>query len=155
MQRSNWLFVLPLLPLIFSPLLSDPVSAREHPQTQRQKIELHGDAPASGEHTATQSQSARVTATINGHQAIEYLIDARTGQSLQLDLHSSNTRAGYRVTAPAAPRALFRGHGQHTRFSITLPRDGTYRVLVYLLKGAANNGESADFALDIRLSNPG
>ena len=147
--------MLPLLSLLLSPLLSGAVSARENSQTQRQKVELHSYALVPGEHRATQSQSARVTATINGHQAIEYLIEARTGQSLQLDLHSSNTQAGYRVTAPAAPRSLYRGHGQHARFSITLPRDGTYRVLVYLLKGAANNGESADFALNIRLSNPG
>lgn len=155
MQRSNWLFIPLLLSLLISLLLSGPVAAREHTQTQQQKIELHRDAPAPGGHKVQHSQSARVTATINGHQSIEYLIDARTGQSLQLDLHSSNTQAGYRITAPAAPRALHRGHGQHARFSITLPRDGTYRVLVYLLKGAAKNGESADFALDIRLSDPG
>ncbi|QKX18674.1 hypothetical protein [Microbulbifer sp. YPW1] len=117
----------------------------------RERVELHSDSPAS----APQTQTARVTATINGHQAIEYLIDAKTGQSLELDVHSSNTRAGYRITAPAAPRALHRGHGQHSRFSVTLPRDGTYKVLIYLMRSAAQNGESAEFALDIRLSNPG
>lgn len=117
----------------------------------RERVELHSDTLTS----VPQTQTARVTATINGHQAIEYLIDAKTGQSLELDVHSSNTRAGYRITAPAAPRALHRGHGQHSRFSVTLPRDGTYKVLIYLMRSAAQNGESAEFALDIRLSNPG
>lgn len=118
----------------------------------RERVELHSDDTLT---SVPQTQTARVTATINGHQAIEYLIDAKTGQSLELDVHSSNTRAGYRITAPAAPRALHRGHGQHSRFSVTLPRDGTYKVLIYLMRSAAQNGESAEFALDIRLSNPG
>ena len=154
MQRTYRLLVLlfiPLLPL----LLWGEACAGENVQTLREKIEFRSDGLPSGEHTASDGQSARITATINGHQTIEYLIDARTGQSLELDVHSSNTRAGYRITAPAAPRALHRGHGQHSRFSVTLPRDGTYRVLIYLLQGAANNGESADFALDIRLRDPG
>ena len=154
MLRNHWLSLLVLISAL--PLfLSEALSARENLQTQREKIEFLSDALPSRERSAPHSQSARVTATIHGHQAIEYLIDARTGQSLELDIHSSSTQAGYRITAPAAPRALHRGHGQRSRFSVTLPRDGTYRVLVYLLKGAANNGESADFALDIRLSNPG
>ena len=122
-----------------------------HVVAQREKVELYRD-DASPDNT---SQHARVTATISGHQTIEYLIDARTGQSLMLSVHSSNTQAGYRITAPAAPRALHKGHGQRSRFSVTLPRDGTYRVLIYLMRSAAQNGESADFALDIRLSNPG
>ncbi|WP_143735734.1 hypothetical protein [Microbulbifer mangrovi] len=120
-------------------------------QAHRERVELHEDSPTS----EAPSRTARVTATINGHQAIEYLIDAKTGQSLELDVHSSNTQAGYRITAPAAPRALHRGHGQHSRFSVTLPRDGTYKVLIYLMHSAAQNGESAEFALDIRLSYPG
>lgn len=124
-------------------------------QPQREKIELQSDARTSSKPALPRSESARITATINGHQTIEYLIDARTGQSLELNVHSSNIQAGYRITAPAAPRALHKGHGLHSRFSTTLPRDGTYRVLIYLLHGAANNGESADFALDIRLRNPG
>ena len=106
--------------------------------------------------TSTSSvRSAQVSATINGRQSIEYLIDARTGQSLDLDLQSNNAQAGFHITAPAAPRALHKGHGQHTQFSVTLPRDGTYRVLVYLMEDAAQNGESADFSLNIRLRNPG
>ena len=155
MLRSNWLLLLPLLPLLLCGNLAARDSVRENIQTQRQKIELRSDALSPATQTTPHSESAQITATINGHQTIEYLIDAKTGQSLELNVHSSNTQAGYRITAPAAPRALHRGHGQHSRFSVTLPRDGTYRVLIYLLKGAANNGESADFALDIRLSNPG
>ncbi|WP_299592062.1 hypothetical protein [uncultured Microbulbifer sp.] len=150
MLRFHWLL---LLPLLF--LLCGPISARENVQAQREKIELHSDPLPTGEQTAPHSRSARVTATIHGQQAIEYLIDARTGQSLELNVHSNHTQVGYHITAPAAPRALHKGHGQRSHFSVTLPRDGTYRVLVYLLKGAAANGDTADFALNIRLQNPG
>ncbi|WGL16731.1 hypothetical protein PVT68_00145 [Microbulbifer bruguierae] len=97
----------------------------------------------------------RVTATISGQQTIEYLIDAKTGQSLALDILSNNARAAYRITAPAAPRALHKGHGQQSSYSVTLPRDGTYRVLIYLQDSAASAGESAEFALSFQLRNPG
>ncbi|WP_158681710.1 esterase/lipase family protein [Microbulbifer pacificus] len=107
--------------------------------------------PPSGD----RGQSTSVHATINGHQAIEYLLDAKTGQSLALDLHSDNAHAAYRITAPAAARALHNGHGQQSSYSVTLPRDGTYRLLIYLLEGAASAGESAEFSLDIQLRNPG
>ncbi|MBN8431201.1 hypothetical protein JF535_10095 [Microbulbifer salipaludis] len=151
MLNIRWVLLLPLLAIT----LCENSIAREAPQAQREKIELTSDQPSGGQPAAPLSQSARVSATIIGHQAIEYLIDARTGQSLELDLLSSNTQAGFRITAPAAPRALHKGHGQSAHFSATLPRDGTYRVRIYLLHGAADKGESADFALRIRLRNPG
>ncbi|MBB5210011.1 hypothetical protein [Microbulbifer hydrolyticus] len=168
-----------LLPLLFSaPVTAAPDENTHHPvlaatqhlavsnkvqatqnltglDAQQRRVQLREESPTPENDAASRSHSARITATINGYQAIEYLIDAKTGQSLELDVHSSNTSAGYRITAPAAPRALYKGHGQHSRFSVTLPRDGTYRVLIYLMRNAAQKGESADFALDIRLRNPG
>ncbi|WP_160153238.1 hypothetical protein [Microbulbifer sp. ALW1] len=105
--------------------------------------------------SAGNPRSARISDTIQGHHAIEYLIDARTGQSLELDLRSNNVQASYHITAPAAPRALHKGHGLHARYSVTLPRDGTYKVLVYLMESAAEKGESANFLLKIRLRDPG
>ncbi|WP_460804751.1 hypothetical protein [Microbulbifer agarilyticus] len=98
---------------------------------------------------------ASVSTSINGQQKVEYLIDGKTGQSLELEVLSSNERVRYDLSAPAAPRALYRGHGRHSTHRVTLPRDGTYRLLLFLTEPAAKNGERADFALKIRLRNPG
>lgn len=153
MQLSRW-FILLLVSLL---LPCSHLQAQEGAvgQAQRERIEFRSDALPSVVNTPSGSQSARVTASINGHQSIEYLIDARTGQSLELDVQSSSSQVGYHITAPAAPRALHKGHGQHSNFSLTLPRDGTYRLLIYLLDSAASAGESAEFTLDIQLRNPG
>lgn len=128
--------------------------------TQQEKIQFPDTTTSTGEDDSAapsgeQSRSASVRGTISGHQAIEYLIDAKTGQSLAVGLRSSNAQAAYRITAPAAPRALHSGHGQQSSYAFTLPRDGTYRLMIYLLEGAASAGESAEFLLDIQLRNPG
>ncbi|MCQ3829586.1 hypothetical protein HXX02_09005 [Microbulbifer elongatus] len=120
----------------------------EAPRSSAKKIQLHKRANSPFE-------SAGVKGSVTGENAIEYLIEAKTGQSLELDLRSDHALAGYRITAPAAPRALHHGQGRHSVYSGTLPRDGTYRVLVYLLDAAAKNGDRAEFFLNIRIRNPG
>ena len=117
-------------------------------QSTVEKIQLHKQGDS-------QVETAGIRGTLNGDHTVEYLIEAKTGQSLDLDLRSDHAQAGYRITAPAAPRALHRGQGLHSSYSVTLPRDGTYRVLVYLLDAAARKGERAEFILNIRLRNPG
>lgn len=126
-------------------------------KAQRKKIQFSEGSPSTTHegHSSPGIGSAQVAATIHGHETVEYLVDAKTGQSLQLDMRSSNKLAGYRITAPAAPRPLYKGHGQHAQFSVTLPRDGTYRVLIYLGDEAAERDESANFSLNIQLRNPG
>ena len=153
MQISRWLLL--FLWLLFQSNGSFAAGAGSPGAVQQEKVELRNAPLKPGEVTSSRSQTAHITARINGHQSIEYLIDARTGQSLELDIQSSNSQASYHVTAPAAPRALHKGRGHHSHFIATLPRDGTYRVLIYLMHSAAQDGESADFALNIRLRNPG
>ncbi|MCA0900702.1 hypothetical protein [Microbulbifer agarilyticus] len=127
-----------------------PATATSETDSKHQGKELKGKDPA-----RRVTGVASVSTSINGQQKIEYLIDGKTGQSLELNVRSSNERVGYNLSAPAAPRALYRGHGAHSTHRVTLPRDGTYRLLLFLTEPAANNGERADFSLEIRLRNPG
>lgn len=143
MAKTIW-FILPLLLLTL-------VAALAGPRNEQRSERIHfSEAGSLGGMRATQ-----VKASIRGYQTMEYLIEAKTGQSLDLDLHSNNSATGFRISAPAAPRPMYGTSGQSSRFQGTLPRDGTYRVEIYLKEGAAENGERAAFSLDIRLSNPG
>ncbi|WP_226664850.1 hypothetical protein [Microbulbifer aggregans] len=143
MAKTIW-FILPLLLLTLVAALAGPRNE------QRSERVLFSDAESSGGVRATQVKSS-----IRGYQTMEYLIEAKTGQSLDLNLHSNNRASGFRVTAPAAPRPMHSARGQSARFKGTLPRDGTYRVEIFLKDTAAENGERAAFSLNIRLSNPG
>lgn len=143
MIKTFW-FILPLMLLTVVATLAAPRN-----EQRSERIHFSPDSP-SGD-----GQSARVKAHIRGFQTIEYLIEARTGQSLTLNLRSDNTQSGFRITAPAAPKAMHSASGQQPFFDTTLPRDGTYRVVIFLQDNAAENGESAVFSLYIRLSNPG
>ncbi|WP_156035066.1 hypothetical protein [Microbulbifer sp. HZ11] len=157
---STWLLLLSMLSmpshLQAQSALSSTSGEYTPPQTEAtealqpivEKIQLHKQRNGPFEF-------AGVKGTLSGGNTIEYLIEAKTGQSLELDLRSDHAQASYRITAPAAPRALHRGQGRHSMYSVTLPRDGTYRVLVYLMDAAAKNGERAEFFLNIRIRNPG
>lgn len=101
------------------------------------------------------AEAAQVSGAINGYQTVEYLVEGKTGQSMQIRLASSNNHNRFRISAPAAPRAMFTSRPGGRGFSATLPRDGTYRVVVFLLRDAARDGESARFSLDILVSDPG
>jgi len=141
--RTFWL----LPPLLLCSLVAALAASRND---QRSERILFADSAG-----PMQQGAATVSASISGHGSVTYLVDARTGQSLAIQLSSSNAHSGLRITAPAAPRALHNGAGSHPQFSGVLPRDGTYRIRVFLTPDAADNDEVADFSLNIRLKNPG
>ncbi|MFV8781760.1 hypothetical protein ACNKU7_04995 [Microbulbifer sp. SA54] len=143
MAKTIW-FILPLLLLTLVAALAGPRN-----EQRSERILFSGTGSSGG------MQATQVAASIRGYQTIEYLVEAKTGQSLALDLHSNNIASAFRITAPAAPRAMHSASGQSSRFKGTLPRDGTYRIEIFLKDHAAENGERAAFSLDIRLSDPG
>lgn len=96
-----------------------------------------------------------VSASISGHESVTYLLEARTGQSLSIRLSSNNAHSNLRITAPAAPRALHNGTGSNPKYSGVLPRDGTYRIRIFLDPAAADKEEIAKYSLNIQLKNPG
>nr|WP_010132881.1 Gifsy-1 prophage protein precursor [Microbulbifer agarilyticus] len=96
-----------------------------------------------------------ITGSIQGEDTREYLFAANTGQQLQLELSSDHALVGFRITAPASTRPLYHSHGKESSYSVTIPRDGTYRIRVFLKNAAADKNERADFTMNIRISNPG
>ena len=141
--RIHWL----LLPLLLFSLMAAVAASRDDHRDQR--ISFSQSAGALQQGTAT------VSASISGHESVTYLLEARTGQSLDIRLASNNIHSNLRITAPAAPRALHDGAGSNPQYSGVLPRDGIYRIRVFLNPAAADNKEMADFSLNIRLKNPG
>lgn len=101
---------------------------------------------APGGHTVT------LTGAIKGDADHGYLVAARAGQLLTVDFKPTNASAYINVIAPdSTGEALFVGSSSGNHFAAPVPADGSYRVLVYLMRNAARRNEVARYTLRIDL----
>jgi len=101
-------------------------------------------------------KSGEIGATIKGHikgyEIVDYLVRAKTGQSMTVILESKNTANYFNVMAPGEETAMFIGSTSGSRFVGELPKDGDYTIRVYLMRSAARRGEKANFKLDVAIA---
>ena len=101
---------------------------------------------APGRHSVT------LIGTIKGDADHGYLVTARAGQLLTVDFKPTNASAYINVIAPGGTgEALFVGSSGGNHFVAPVPADGSYRVLVYLMRNAARRNEVARYTLRIDL----
>jgi hypothetical protein len=101
---------------------------------------------APGRHTVT------LTGAIKGDADHGYLVAARAGQMLTVDFKPTNASAYINVIAPGSTgEALFVGSSSGNHFAAPVPADGSYRVLVYLMRNAARRNEVARYTLRVDL----
>ena len=102
---------------------------------------------APGRHTVT------LTGAIKGDADHGYLVAARAGQMLTVDFKPTNASAYVNIIAPGSTGdALFVGSSSGNHFAAPVPADGSYRVLVYLMRNAARRNEVAHYTprVDLR-----
>lgn len=96
---------------------------------------------------------------IEGDQIVDYVLNARAGQSMVVILDTNHLANYFNVTAPGEDSAMFIGSTSGNRFEGELPKDGDYTIRVYLMRSAARRGESANYTIEMgitgdRASNP-
>ena len=95
------------------------------------------------------TSSQTLKGSIKGDQSRDYIVDARTGQTLTVDFKPSNASAYFNVIAPGADSAMFIGSTEGNRFSGPLTTSGHHTVQVYLMRNAARRNEVANYTLTI------
>jgi len=99
------------------------------------------------------TSGATVSGTITGREGVDYLLNARAGQRMSVDMTTDNTQAYFNVLEPGeTAEAIFVGSTEGKAFAGTLAESGDYRIRVYLMRAAARRGESADYTLDIAIT---
>ena len=80
--------------------------------------------------------------TVVGQDAVTYVVTGSSGQVLTVDLQATSTSLYFNVLPMGDPEAIYASDRGETgnRAAITLPRDGDYRVVVYLFRNAARRG---------------
>lgn len=101
------------------------------------------------------SDGATRTGTITGDEAVRYVLDARAGQRMAVEMTTTNASAYFNITAPGATEALHIGSVAGNSFDGILPAGGTYSVEVYLMRNAARRGETAEFTIAFQITGTG
>ncbi|MGY6213518.1 PliI family lysozyme inhibitor of I-type lysozyme [Methylolobus aquaticus] len=102
-------------------------------------------------HFAKGATGTSVKGTLKGDQTVDYLLQAKAGQSMTVDFKPSNASAYFNVLPPGSETALFVGSTSGNHFVGELPSDGQYTVRVYLMRNAARRNETARYSLDLAI----
>jgi hypothetical protein len=115
-----------------------------------------GLAAAEAREQRVQFRAGTSGATVEGHLSgrgdIDYLVGARAGQRMTVQLHTDNPQTYFNILPPGSDdTAIFVGSSAGDRFDGTLPASGDYRIRVYLMRAAARRGEQARYELSIHI----
>jgi hypothetical protein len=97
------------------------------------------------------AEGAEISGRIAGYDGASYLVGARAGQTLAVEMETSNASASFNVTAPGRAEAMFIGSTTGSRFVGVLPSSGDYRIDVYLMRNAARRDETASYILRVAI----
>jgi hypothetical protein len=103
-------------------------------------------------HFAKGATSASVKGTLKGDQTVDYLLQAKAGQSMTVDFRPSNASAYFNVLPTGSETALFVGSTYGNHYVGELPADGQYTIRVYLMRNAARRNEATKYSLDISIA---
>ena len=94
--------------------------------------------------------STVIKGQIKGDRYIDYQVRAGAGQTLSVEMKTSNASSYINILPPGSgDLAMFIGSTSSNRFSGVLPTDGDYAIRVYLMRNAARRNESASYALTV------
>ena len=99
------------------------------------------------------ASSKVIKGSIKDDQTVDYLINARKGQSANISLGSKNSSAYFNLIAPGETNvAIFNSSNEGNQFEGKLTKTGDYKVRVYLMRNVARRNEVANYSLDISIS---
>lgn len=95
-----------------------------------------------------------IAGEIRGDESAEYVLAAEAGQTISVDLLSSNAAANFNVLPAGSQEALFVGSTSGAVADLPAPQTGDYVVQVYLMRSAGRRDEAARYSLGIGLAGP-
>lgn len=97
--------------------------------------------------------SATIQGVITGRETVDYLLDARAGQTMTVTLVTDHTAGYFNVIPPDAENeGVFAGSRDGDRFQGILDLDGDWKIRVYLIRAAARRGETAAYSLTVEIT---
>ena len=102
---------------------------------------------------AAGESGTRLEGAITGYATIDYVVNARAGQTLSVSLATDHGGNAFNLIPPDADNeAVFIGTTAGNHYSGRLDLDGDWKIRVYLVRAAARRGETAEYALEIAVT---
>ncbi|WP_245723447.1 SH3 domain-containing protein [Lutimaribacter saemankumensis] len=96
-----------------------------------------------------------INASLTGYESVEYLLGARAGQRMVVEMFPSNPSTYFNIFAPGnrpgQGAAMYVAATNGLRFDGVLPSNGDYRVQVFINRNAARRNESTNYTLNVRI----
>jgi hypothetical protein len=99
------------------------------------------------------ASSANIEGQITGRETVDYLLNVRSGQYMNISLATDNTANYFNILEPGEEYvAVFNSSLATNQYEGKTTKSGDYRIRVYLFRAAANNGEEANYRLEMIVS---
>jgi len=99
---------------------------------------------------AAGANSATVEDSITGYETIDYLLNVRAGQAMNVSMATQHTAAYFNILEPGETDvATFVGSTSGNQFEGVAARSGDYRIRVYMMRSAARRDETAAYRLEM------
>lgn len=99
------------------------------------------------------ASSATIEGKITGYEIIDYVVNAREGQSANISMATRHGATYFNVMAPGETEAaFFVGSTSGNQYEGTLPASGDFHIRVYMMRSAARRNETASYRLEISIT---
>jgi hypothetical protein len=96
------------------------------------------------------SSSAVIEGSIAGYEIVDYVLNAREGQYINVSMATDNSSNYFNILPPGDSEvALFNGSIGENQYEGILPESGNYKVRVYMMRNAARRDEIANYRLEM------
>lgn len=99
------------------------------------------------------STGTTIKGKIKGDKTIDYVLNAKEGQTLKVKLITKNGANYFNLLAPGEEDAAFYNSSMESNtYEGTLTSSGDHKIRVYLMRSAARRGETANYTLKISIT---
>jgi len=100
--------------------------------------------------------STTIQDSIQGYQIVDYVLNARKGQHMNISMSTNNGANYFNILAPGQTEvAMFNGSTSENQYEGTLSQSGDYKIRVYMMRSAARQNEVANYRLEMIISTAG
>lgn len=101
-------------------------------------------------------KSAVIEASIKGYEIVDYVLDVRSGQYMNISLATKHGATYFNILAPGENEvAMFNGSVSQNQYEGILPSSGDYKIRVYMMRSAARRNEVAHYRLEMIVDGKG
>jgi hypothetical protein len=102
------------------------------------------------------ANSAVIESSITGYDSVDYILNAKKGQYMNVSMATDNTANYFNILAPGEKNvAIFNGSISENQFEGILPESGDYKIRVYLMRSASRRNETAKYRLEMIITKSG